>query len=266
MGKLKKPDWMIQAEQDLADWQETPLGKYTDRQLEAMALAYQCPNCKEAFSAIHYPGHLKRCARMREDEQRVVDLLGQGLSMYELAEKSGLSVSRVGQIFEKFDLSPEIALKWEEEQKIILDLYARSKTFAQIAELTGHSITRISKVCNKREKKSKAWEQLMDHTQQKDKEISDAYHNGSRPTNKQISELTGHDVATVANTLKKLGLPTWSIQLTKERDEKILEAHKLGMSSKEAAAHAGINNHVTVLNVWKKHGLQSHYDRSGPRK
>jgi len=67
----------------------------------------------------------------------------------------------------------------------------------------------------------------------------------------------------VLNYWKKEGLETHfksggNSKLTKEQIDKIYEAHRLGMTITKAGEYAGVHS-VTVLNYWKKEGLETHF-------
>lgn len=48
--------------------------------------------------------------------------------------------------------------------------------------------------------------------------------------------------------------------LTQEQEDKIYEAHELGMSTNKAAEYAGVSQ-PTVPRYWNKKGLEAHFKK-----
>lgn len=232
---------------------------------ERKAYYWEKYNChgwmtKYNWEKIH-KGNLKTITERHKESQelysQVAELHAQGLSTQEIADKTGLSrVTVTMNALKSRNLKSNWVLDNEERDNQMLSLFKRGYSFNQIAEELDLEVANVNARLRKMGIKSKHWKSLMDHTAQKDKEILDLYHNGTKPINSEIKRITGHDNATVSKTLKKHNLRPWDYYHAEVRDAKILEGHSLGLSSKDIAKHAGISNHVTVLNVLKRNNLR----------
>ena len=246
---MKKPNWIIQAEQDIEGFSDTPLMRLSAKQLNAFASGIKCKNCGGIFNSVNIVRHNKVCQDLLDREQLILDLHKQGLSSLEISKQVKIQQSQLTELFDKHGLVDNWIAKRKEIEEKALELYdSGNKNYTKIAEILGENPLTIKGILTDR---NGLVSERTAHTEEKDKRILELYHNGTRPSSADIARETGYQENSVKSTLQKYKLTAWSIIKTKENKAKIIELYQQGYQQKEIKEIVGVSHGTVSMTIIK---------------
>jgi hypothetical protein len=217
------------------------------------------------YSKINLQRHIKVCS---EIQKLTPDLLkryhdGSNPSVTALQNEFDLHRDDVVKILKSNGLEVwETRIK-EKNESLVLKLGNEGKNASEIAGILGDITPGGVKVIMGRLGITSSYS---DAIKEKDEEIRKVYYNGNMPTPEEISKITGRDVTTVYDTLKKLDLRNWSEIIYENKLNKCIELQLAGKNYKEISGEVGWHA-VTVSKKLKELGYKPNMaHKSHPKK
>jgi abortive infection bacteriophage resistance protein len=255
--KPEKPQWQIDAEQDLDGLKDTPLVKLSAAQNNALAKGYKCNMCGKLFNRLTLKLHTDYCESVQDNKDNILALYhnGERLGPQAIAEKLNIHKNIVYSLLGQEDL-PVWTISLIEEK--ILEYFNSSEkpTKIQIVEKFGVSLTTVSHLLQ--EHNLKAWNagDGSIYTANSEK-IKPLWEKGLSSV--QISKLTGISSAVVRITCKKNGwqLDQSAFNKNAENLDKFWKAYNINpsLSPGEISKITGIRKR-TVESYFKKYIIQ----------
>jgi len=198
-------------------------------------------------------------------QEKIYEAHKLGMSTHEAAEYAEVSRYTVKNYWDDAGLKPHYKpgcrISSEKEEKIYKAHKLGMRTL-EAAEYAGVSQRTVQNYWNNAGLKPH-YNPCSRISSEKEEKIYKAHKLGMRTL--EAAEYAGVSQRTVQNYWNNAGLkPHYNpcSRISLEKEEKIYEAHELGMSLHQAAKYAGVGDQ-TVKNYWKKKGLMPHGKQKG---
>lgn len=257
--EIKKPEWMIKAEQQAAEILSHKLHQLTDKHREQMSKAYPCQHCGGLYSKSTLPPHERKCLDLQERDKKIIEIYDNGkIDAKTISKRLGINHRTVAYVIENNNLQAAIFVKQQEiEQKIDYYYEQGIDSITEIHELIGKEVISRQKIYNYCRKKGYSFPE-----KNRNKEILEIYHNGQKLSNAHIAKIANVPTVTVSKILKKHNLKGWGTINKEEKNlsEIVLLTYHNGQKlwNTKIAELCGTNN-VYVGKILKKNGLEDWY-------
>jgi hypothetical protein len=227
---LEKPQWQIDAEQDLEALKDTPLIRLSAAQNNALAKGYQCKYCKQNFSLIAFNKHQESCGEVQVRKKEILEHYNDGSkpSFSEIARRLKRTKTEIGQLANDLNLVSWDYILERELEKNILELYKEKKNHKEIVNLLGTGNKAIGKILERNNIDTTS----MYHKKinENHKAILNHYNDGTKPTYSEIASRMQMTEKAIKNVLQPIGYVNWSTIKKKEEDDFILDLLKKGLT------------------------------------
>jgi len=214
---VQKPEWQIQAEQDLEVLKELPIFTLSAAVIAARAKAYECKICGKDFSLLAFKKHETACAQLVKDEPIILACYNDGTkpSNQEIERRTKISSHDIKIILKKNNLISWDKRLEQELEKSIVDLHSKGVSDRDLKKKLGIGTSTLTRILNR--KNIKMTSEYHKDIDQRHQEIVDNYYDGTEPTFTEIARRLDMSHQAVENYLKSLGLKSWST-IKKEKE------------------------------------------------
>ena len=219
--KLEKPQWQIDAEQDLETWKDTALIKLSAARAEALYGSFKCNTCGKSFNKIGLKEHQRKCLDVIKKHKLIIDLHNSELrpGVAEISKITGINIQTVFNFFLENNLQNWDTHRSDLTKQKIIEYYFNGENISSTdiaikLEISSVWVNQILK-----ENDLKPWTTI--ETDSNNELVLNLYHDGAKKSIQEISAVTGINEGTILKILTKNKLKPWSFYKRSEEESKV---------------------------------------------